>query len=72
MRVVLWIGFVLVVLGITSLLLPVPHTARQGVSVGGLSLGVETRTEEKLSPAISAVIIGAGIVAMIVSRRASS
>lgn len=57
------IGMVLIVLGIASLVVPIPSTQREGISAGGMSMSVKTETSEKVSPMISAVLIlvGAGL-----------
>ena len=59
-----WIGLVLLMLGVVSLLLPIPRNQRDGVSVGGVSIGIETRHDERVSPIVSAVMIlgGAGLM----------
>lgn len=64
MKPLLWIGIVLLVLGLGSLVVPIPNNERSGVKVGGLSVGVETQRDEKVSPIISAVLIlgGAGLL----------
>lgn len=72
MRGLFWLGVILVVLGIASLVVPIPHTERSGVKVGGSSIGIETRTEEKVSPIISAVLIAAGAGLMIAGKKAVS
>ena len=65
MKPLSWVGLVLLVLGIASLIIPIPQTHRDGVKFGGAEVGVETHTQEKVSPAISAVLIvaGAGLLA---------
>ena len=67
MKALFWIGLVLVILGVASLFVPIPHRETEGVSVGGVSLGVEVRREEKISPALTAVMIISGVGAMIVT-----
>ena len=59
-----WIGLVLLMLGVVSLLVPIPRNQRDGVSVGGVSIGIETRHDERVSPIVSAVMIlgGAGLM----------
>ena len=69
MKVLLLIGLVVLILGIVSLVVPIPHSEREGLTVGGVSLGVETRHEEKLSPALSAVMILGGLGTMAAGRR---
>lgn len=64
MKALFWIGMMALVLGVVSLFVPIPHREREGFKAGGLSVGVETRHEEKVSPFVSAVIIlgGAGMI----------
>ncbi|MCU1286727.1 MAG: hypothetical protein JWO13_3077 [Acidobacteriales bacterium] len=63
MKNLFWVGIVVLILGVLSLFVPIPQTQHEGIKAGGLSIGVETRTEEKVSPIISAVLIlgGAGM-----------
>ena len=72
MRGLFWLGVVFVVLGIASLVVPVPHTEHNGVKVGGASIGIETRHDEKVSPIISAVLIAVGAGMMITGKKALS
>ena len=67
-----WVGVIFVVLGIVSLVVPIPHTEHNGVKVGGASIGIETRHDEKVSPIISAVLIAAGAGMMIAGKKAVS
>ena len=70
MKALFWVGLVILILGLASLVVPIPHRERQGVTVGGLSVGaLETRTEDKVPPAVSAVIIVGGVLAMIAGKR---
>jgi hypothetical protein len=64
MKLIFWIGVLLVALGVISLVVPIPHTEREGVSVGDLSIGVKTQHSQTVSPIISAVMIlgGAGMM----------
>jgi hypothetical protein len=72
MKALFWIGLLVLILGIASLVIPIPNRERQGITVGDVSLGLETRTEEKLSPLLSAVMIGGGLLAMIAGKRTVS
>lgn len=72
MRGLFWLGVIFVVLGIASLVVPIPRTEHNGVKVGGASIGIETRHDEKVSPIISAVLIAAGAGMMIAGRKAVS
>jgi hypothetical protein len=68
MKALFWLGLFAVIVGVALLFVPIPHTEKHGVKAGDISLGVETRTQEKLSPAISAVIVLAGVGLMIVAK----
>ena len=68
MKVLFSIGLVLVLLGLISLVVPIPHNERQGVSAGGLSVDIQTRHSERVSPIISAVMILGGAGMMVVGR----
>jgi hypothetical protein len=60
MRPLLIVGLLLLVLGIASLIVPIPRKERHGIDAGPVSIGVTTTTREKVHPAVSAVLIGAG------------
>jgi len=62
------IGLAVLILGVASLLVPIPHKERAGVEVGGVSLGVNTTTRETVSPIVSGVLILAGAGMMIAGR----
>ncbi|PYY16724.1 MAG: hypothetical protein DMG60_14120 [Acidobacteria bacterium] len=72
MKALFWLGLVAVIVGVVLLFVPIPHTEKHGVKAGDVSLGVETRTQEKISPAISGVIVLAGVGLMIAARGRSS
>jgi uncharacterized membrane protein len=70
MKALFWIGLVVLILGIVSAAVPIPHGSREGVTVGGVSLGVETRTED-VAPVVSAALIAGGLIALIAGTRKS-
>jgi len=72
MKALFWLGLLAVIVGVALLFVPIPHTEKHGVKAGDISLGVETRTQEKISPAISGVIVLAGVGLMIATRGRSS
>jgi hypothetical protein len=61
MRILLFAGLLLVVLGIASLVVPVPHSETQGIKIGDTNIGVQTSHSERVSPIISALLIAGGI-----------
>jgi hypothetical protein len=64
MKALLAVGVVVLILGIISFAVPFPHMHHHGVSVGDTHIGVTTEHDEKLPPAVSAVlvVVGAGLV----------
>ena len=44
MKIVLFAGLLLVVLGIVSLFVPIPHTETHGIKAGDMSIGVQKTT----------------------------
>ena len=69
MKALFWIGLVFVVLGIASLLVPVPRTEHHGIKSGDVSIGIETRHDEKVSPWISTIVTVGGISMMLLGSR---
>lgn len=68
MRALVWIGLAVLILGVLSLVVPIPHREREGIAVGGLSIGVETRHEDKISPVLSAVMILGGLGSIVAGK----
>ena len=71
MKPLFWIGLVLLILGVVSLFVPIPRNQKDGVSVGSVSIGIETRHDEKVSPIVSAVMILGGAGLMIAGKMKS-
>ncbi len=72
MKGLFFVGLIVLILGLVSLVVPIPQREREGISIGGVSLGVETRHEETDHPALSAVMILGGFGAMAAGKRKSS
>jgi hypothetical protein len=68
MKMLFGVGLVVLVLGIASFFIPFPHRENHGIKVGDASIGVQTQHDEKLSPAISAVLILGGVGMMIAGK----
>lgn len=69
MRVFFAFGVLLLILGIASLFVPIPHRERHGFDAGPISVGVTTTSRERVHPAVSAALIGGGVVLLIAGRR---
>jgi hypothetical protein len=72
MRILFWVGLVALALGIVSFVVPIPRTEQAGVKAGGISIGVETRRQEKVSPVVSVILILGGAGMMLLRKAKSS
>jgi hypothetical protein len=72
MKALFAVGLIILVLGILSFFIPVPHTEHHGVDVGDAHIGVDTHSSNLLPPAasIALVVVGAGL--MVVGKKAGS
>jgi hypothetical protein len=61
MKILLYVGLLLIVLGVASLVVPIPHTQTEGIKLGSANLGVQTSHSERVSPIVSIVLIAGGI-----------
>jgi hypothetical protein len=68
LKILFWAGLVVLILGIASLFVPIPRNEREGVKLGPVSVGVETRHDEKVSPIVSAVLILGGAGMMVAAK----
>jgi len=71
MKALFWIGLVVLILGVVSLVVPIPRHERGGFRAGGVSVGFETQHDEKASPFVSAAMILGGIGAMVAGKMKS-
>ena len=70
MKMLLYAGLLMIVLGIASLIVPIPRTETQGIKAGDVNIGVQTTHNERVSPIVSAVLIAGGIALSIAGGRA--
>jgi hypothetical protein len=63
------VGFLLLVLGVLSFVVPIPHSEKHGVKFGDAKISVETQSSDKLPPAVGVVLIAGGVVALILGLR---
>jgi len=72
MKILLLAGLLVVVLGIASLIVPVPQTETHGIKAGDVNIGVQTSHSERVSPIISVVLIAGGIALAIAGARSGT
>ena len=69
MKALIIVGVLLVVLGIASLFVPIPHNENKGIDAGDVHIGVQVRHSEKVSPIVSVVLIIGGVGLMVAGSR---
>jgi len=69
MKMLLFAGLVLIVLGVASLVVPIPHSENEGIKIGDTNIGMQTSHSERVSPVVSAVLIAGGIALAIAGGR---
>jgi hypothetical protein len=62
-------GALLLILGVLSFAVPVPHQEKHGLKVGDANFSVQTENSEKLPPAVGIILIGGGVVALVLGLR---
>lgn len=64
MKPLFTIGLVVLILGLISFFVPVPHSEHHGISAGDVHLGVTTHHEDRVPLAASIVllVVGAGMM----------
>jgi len=72
MRALSALGLIILVLGVLSFFVPVPHTERHSVDAGDVHLGVNTHHDDLLSPAVSVALLVVGAGLMIAGRKSGS
>jgi len=60
---------VIVVLGILSFFVPVPHTEGHGLDAGDIHVGVNTHHDDMLPPYVGVILIVVGGGLMVASRK---
>jgi len=69
MKALMLVGVVVLVLGILSFFVPVPHSEHHGVNIGDAHVGITTHEEDRVAPAVSVVLIVVGAGLMIAGRK---
>lgn len=63
------LGVVLLVIGLLSFVVPIPHSENHGVKVGDAKIGVQTESSEKLPIGVGLVLVAGGVVALVAGSR---
>jgi hypothetical protein len=63
------IGVILLLLGLLSFVVPIPHSENHAVKIGDAKIGVQTQSNEKLPPAVGIILIAGGVLALVLGGR---
>lgn len=63
------VGALLLLLGLLSFVMPIPHRENHGIQIGDAKIGVQTESSEKLPPAVGIVLVAGGVLALVVGLR---
>jgi len=63
------VGLIVLVLGILSFFVPVPHTERHRLDAGDIHIGVNTHHSDLLPPYVGVVLVVIGGGLMVAGRR---
>ena len=69
MKTPFWLGLTCVVLGLLAFLVPIPHTEKQTFQTGSISMGISRTQQQRLPPAVGAILIVGGLALMIAGSR---
>jgi hypothetical protein len=70
MKTLMLVGIVVLVLGILSFFVPVPHSEHHGVHIGDAHVGITTHHDNMVPPLVSIVLVLVGAGLMIAGRKA--
>jgi hypothetical protein len=71
MKTIPLIGAVLLILGVLSFVVPVPHTQDHSVKIGDSKIGVQTHSSDKIPVGASVALLGAGVLVLVLGSRKS-
>jgi hypothetical protein len=69
MKVLMLVGAIVLVLGILSFFVPVPHYEHHGVNIGDAHVGITTHDDSTVPPAVSILLVVVGAGLMIAGRK---
>jgi hypothetical protein len=69
MKNLVFVGVLLLALGLLSFVVPVPHSEDHGIKVGDAKIGVTTQTSQKLPPAVGITLLVGGVLVLVAGSR---
>jgi hypothetical protein len=69
MKSLMLAGVVVLILGILSFFIPIPHSEHHGINIGDAHVGITTHDEDRVPPIVSIVLVVVGAGLMIAGRK---
>jgi hypothetical protein len=69
MKTLMLVGIAVLVLGIVSFFVPVPHSEHHGVNIGDAHVGITTHHDNMVPPVVSIVLVLVGAGLLIAGRK---
>ena len=69
MKNLAFVGILLLVLGVLSFVVPIPHRESHSVKIGDAKIGVQTESSEKLPVAVGIVLLAGGVLTLVFGSR---
>lgn len=69
MKNLVFVGVLLLALGLLSFVIPIPHNEDHGIKVGDAKIGLTTQTSEKLPPAVGITFLVGGVLVVVAGTR---
>jgi len=63
------VGALLIVAGVLSFIVPLPHHEKHGISLGDAKVSLQTESSQLLPSAVGVILIGGGVVALVLGLR---
>jgi len=63
------VGVLLLVLGILSFIVPVPHREKHGVKIGDANFSIQTENSDRLPPVVGILLVAGGVGALVFGLR---
>lgn len=68
MKALFGVGLAVIILGILSFFVAIPHSENHGIKAGDVNIGIQTHESARVAPAISVVLVVVGAGLMLAGR----
>ncbi|HEX8817849.1 MAG TPA: hypothetical protein VF753_20335 [Terriglobales bacterium] len=71
MKLLTGVGLAVLILGVLSFFIPLPHSEHHGISAGDVHLGVTTEHSDRVPYALSIIVVVVGAGLMVAGQKGS-